>query len=147
VRHPSEDEKPIVHRLLQLAFAEHFDFHPLTYDEWLAQGRDRYEQRFSWIASVDGQDAGVVLGRNNRDTMGWVRALGVLPTARGRGVGGALLRLAFAAFADAGRDTLGLGVDTQNVTNALRLYTSLGMGVHFAVDTWERTVPARALAI
>lgn len=146
VRHPRVDEKPIVHRVLQQAFAAHFDHHPLTYDEWLEQGRDRYEEQLSWIASFEGEDVGVLLSRNNRDAMGWVRALGVLPHARGRGVASTLLRLAFAAFAGIGRHTVGLGVDTQNVTNALHLYENRGMVVHFTVDTWEKTVPARQLA-
>ncbi|MDR6976062.1 ribosomal protein S18 acetylase RimI-like enzyme [Streptomyces sp. 3330] len=48
-----------------------------------------------------------------------------------------LLRHAFAAFADRGRDTVGLGADTANATGAPGLYTRHGMVLHYAVDTWE----------
>ncbi|MEJ8642627.1 GNAT family N-acetyltransferase [Streptomyces sp. MS1.HAVA.3] len=37
----------------------------------------------------------------------------------------------------AGRDTLGLGVDIRNETGALALYEAHGMGLHYAVDSWE----------
>ena len=56
------------------------------------------------------------------------------------GLGGFLLRHAFAAFAARGRDTVGLGVDTANATGAPRLYGRNGMTVHFAVDTWEAVI-------
>ncbi len=57
--------------------------------------------------------------------------------ARGLGLGGLLLRHAFAAFAARGRDTVGLGVDTANATGAPALYARHGLTVHYAVDTWE----------
>lgn len=53
---------------------------------------------------------------------------------------GLLLRHAFAVFATRGRDTVGLGVDTENATGAPRLYDRHGMTVHYAVDTWETVV-------
>jgi ribosomal protein S18 acetylase RimI-like enzyme len=73
--------------------------------------------------------------------MGWVRNVGVVGSARGRGLGTFLLRTAFAEFARRGRDTVGLGVDTENATGALRLYEGLGMTLHFAADTWELRLP------
>lgn len=72
--------------------------------------------------------------------MGWIRSVGVLPPARGRGLGGFLLPHAFAAFAARGRDTVGLGVGTENTTGAPRLYARHGPTVHYAVDTWETVV-------
>ncbi|MGC0343559.1 ribosomal protein S18 acetylase RimI-like enzyme [Streptomyces sp. SLBN-8D4] len=56
------------------------------------------------------------------------------------GLGALLLRQAFAAFAARGRDTAGLGVDTENATGAPALYARNGMSVHYAVDTWEIVV-------
>lgn len=38
-------------------------------------------------------------------------------------------------------EEVGLGVDTQNASGALRLYEAGGMGLHFSVDTWEVTLP------
>ncbi|MFF1422588.1 GNAT family N-acetyltransferase [Streptomyces sp. NPDC058280] len=86
-------------------------------------------------------DAAVLVARDDRESMGWIRNVGVVKEARGRGLGGYLLRHAFSAFAGRGRDTVGLGVDTRNATGALKLYEANGMRPHFAVDTWEVTLP------
>jgi ribosomal protein S18 acetylase RimI-like enzyme len=135
----TEADRRRVHELYQAAFAEHFDFQPRGYEQWLhdvdAAGLD---WSLVWIAGTDDLgDAGFLLARDDREAMGWIRSLGVLREARGRGLAGLLLRHAFAAFAARGRDTVGLGVDTSNATGAPRLYARHGMGVHYAVDTWE----------
>jgi GNAT superfamily N-acetyltransferase len=147
VRHPDgEADLRTIHAITDEAFAGHYDSHSQTYEEWLAAGRDRHEPSLSWIASIvraDGsaRDVGVLLSRY-RDTMGWVRVLGVLQSARGRGIGTLLLRLAFAGFAAAGQDTVGLGVDTENATGALGVYERAGMTRLYAVDSWKITVSA-----
>jgi ribosomal protein S18 acetylase RimI-like enzyme len=94
-----------------------------------------------WLVSTeDLGDVGFLIARDDREAMGWIRSLGVVREARGRGLGGLLLRQAFAAFAARGRDTVGLGVDTENTTGAPELYARNGMSVHYAVDTWEIVV-------
>jgi GNAT superfamily N-acetyltransferase len=144
------DDQRVVHRILEESFAEHFDNQPQPYEEWRANQRAKQlDWSLVWIAALqDGAgvpvDVGVAVGRNNREAMGWVRDVGVVEPARGRGVATFLLRTAFAEFARRGRNTVGLGVDTENVTGALRLYESLGMTLHFAADTWEVRVPAPA---
>ncbi|WP_077799938.1 GNAT family N-acetyltransferase [Streptomyces sp. JHA26] len=135
----TEADRLRVHELYQSAFAGHFDFQPRDYDHWLHDiGAERLDWSLVWIAGTeDLGDAGFLLARDDREAMGWVRSLGVLSEARGRGLGTFLLRQAFAEFAARGRDTVGLGVDTENATGAPRLYGRNGMTVHFAVDTWE----------
>ncbi|MFK8906944.1 GNAT family N-acetyltransferase [Streptomyces sp. YS-3] len=135
-----EADRRAAHRLHQETFARHFDFRPQGYEEWLGRIAPAAGTDWSlvWIAAVDGLgDAAVLVTRDDREGMGWIRTLGVLEQARGRGIGSHLLRHAFAVYAWRGRDTVGLGVDTENVTGALRLYEAHGMGVHYAVDTWE----------
>ncbi len=131
-----------VHELYQASFARHFDFQPRTFDAWLHDiGAEGLDWSLVWIVATDDLgDAGFLLSRDDREAMGWIRSIGVLPAARGRGLGGFLLRHAFAAFAARGRDTVGLGVDTENSTGAPRLYERHGMTVHYAVDTWETVV-------
>jgi ribosomal protein S18 acetylase RimI-like enzyme len=141
----AEADRARVHELYQASFAHHFDFQPRSYETWLrdidAGGLD---WSLVWIVGTEELgDAGFLLARDDREAMGWIRGLGVLPAARGRGLGGLLLRHAFAAFAARGRDTVGLGVDTENATGAPRLYDRHGMTVHYAVDTWEVTVGRR----
>lgn len=134
-----EADRVRVYELYQASFAEHFDFQPRGYEQWLhdvdAAGLD---WSLVWIVGTDDLgDAGFLLARNDREAMGWIRSIGVLREARGRGLAGLLLRHAFAAFAARGRDVVGLGVDTSNATGAPELYARNGMTVHYAVDTWE----------
>ncbi|WP_425247038.1 GNAT family N-acetyltransferase [Streptomyces sp. NEAU-NA10] len=135
----TEADRARVHALYQASFADHFDFQPRGYEQWLhdvdAAGLD---WSLVWIIGTDDlPDAGFLLARDDREAMGWIRSIGVLREARGRGLAGLLLRHAFAAFAARGRDTVGLGVDTSNATGAPELYARNGMTVHYAVDTWE----------
>lgn len=138
----AEADRRRVHALYQASFAGHFDFQPRPYEAWLhdidAAGLD---WSLVWIASTAGLgDAGFLIARDDREAMGWIRSLGVLSGARGRGLGGLLLRHAFAEFAARGRETVGLGVDTENATGAPHLYDRHGLTVHYAVDTWETVV-------
>ncbi|OIJ62577.1 GNAT family N-acetyltransferase [Streptomyces mangrovisoli] len=134
-----EADRLRVHALHQASFAEHFGFQRRTYEQWLDDvDADHLDWSLVWIAAADGLgDTGFLLARDDREAMGWIRSLGVLREARGRGVGGLLLRQAFAAFTARGRDTVGLGVDTANPTGAPQLYARSGMSLHYAVDTWE----------
>ncbi|MFD0312973.1 GNAT family N-acetyltransferase [Streptomyces flavalbus] len=134
-----EADRLRLHELYQASFAEHFDFQPRSYTQWLHDiGAERADWSLAWIVSTDDLgDVGFLFSRNDRESMGWIRSLGVLSPARGRGLGGLLLEHAFAEFAARGRDTVGLGVDTANSTGAPQLYGRNGMTVHYAVDTWE----------
>ncbi|MBC7270425.1 MAG: GNAT family N-acetyltransferase [Streptomyces sp.] len=141
-----EADRERVHALYQATFAQHFDFQPRTYPQWLHDiGAERVDWSLAWLVSTDDLgDAGFLLSRDDREAMGWIRSLGVLSDARGRGLGGLLLRHAFAVYAARGRDTIGLGVDTANSTGAPQLYGRNGMSVHYAVDTWEAVLDAPA---
>lgn len=134
-----EADRVRVHALYQASFAEHFDFQPRTYEQWLHDvDADTLDWSMVWIAATSELgDAGFLMARDDREAMGWIRSIGVLRAARGTGLGGLLLRHAFAAFAARGRETVGLGVDTSNATGAPALYARHGMAVHYAVDTWE----------
>ncbi|MFF4648509.1 GNAT family N-acetyltransferase [Streptomyces sp. NPDC001380] len=139
-----EDGRRAAHALLERTFAAHYGHRPRSYEEW-REAADTHRQDWSlcWTAAADGLgDAAVLQCRDDRGAAGWVSRLGVVEEARGRGLGGHLLELAFAAFAERGRDTVELGVDTENTTGALRLYEGWRMVLDHAVDTWEAVVPA-----
>ena len=96
-----------------------------------------------WLfARVDGGRAGICQssGVYRAEGGGWIRNLGVLSQARGRGVGRFLLEHALAAYAADERRWAGLGVDTENVSGALRLYESVGMRPWTQVDAFRRRV-------
>ncbi|KPI08735.1 GCN5-related N-acetyltransferase [Actinobacteria bacterium OK074] len=139
----TEADRRRAHVLLEAAFVDHFEHHDRPYDQWLAwHGGGRIDWSLVWLASANGGgDLGALLARDDDSAMGWIRSLGVLSQARGRGIGGHLLQHAFAAFAARGRDTVGLGVDTENTTDALRLYEHHGMKLHYAVRTWQVELP------
>ncbi len=141
LRHCGDDEadRRRAHALVEETFAAHFGHVDRPYETWLdhIDGR-KLDWSLVWIASLPGHgDAAVLLTRDDRTSMGWVSHIGVRKDVRGRGLGGFLLRHGFAAYAARGRDTMGLGVDTRNETGALALYEAHGMGLHYAVDTWE----------
>ena len=58
---------------------------------------------------------------------------------RRRGLGETLLRAAFRELYLRGRRRVGLGVDAENVTGALRLYERVGMHVMRRGDNWVRS--------
>lgn len=70
--------------------------------------------------------------------MGWVGTLGTRKHWRGRGVGRALLLLAFGELYRRGEHRIGLAVDAGNETGATRLYESVGMRVAWQADFYEK---------
>ncbi|WP_411102058.1 GNAT family N-acetyltransferase [Streptomyces sp. cmx-4-9] len=141
LRHCAGDEadRRRAHALVERAFVDHFGHVERPYGAWLDHLDARnLDWSLVWIASLPGRgDAAVLLTRDDRTSMGWFSHLGVREDLRGRGIGGFLLRHGFAVYAARGRDTVGLGVDTDNKSGALALYEAHGMGLHYAVDTWE----------
>jgi ribosomal protein S18 acetylase RimI-like enzyme len=94
------------------------------------------------VAEVDGVPAGLLIGTDIRAELGeaHVDTLGVLSAYRGRGVGRALLSVAFADAVRRGRSHVGLGVDSESPTGATRLYESVGMSVDRVLLAWELEV-------
>jgi mycothiol synthase len=85
--------------------------------------------------------AGISLNRTQADgdaEMGWVGSLGVLREYRHQGLATALLHHSFGEFYRRGKKRVGLGVDAQNLTGALRLYERVGMHVARKYNTYEK---------
>jgi mycothiol synthase len=142
VRPWRDGDDPAFHAALQDTFSEHFGFEPRPYDEWLhAVNAQADTNRSLWfLALADGEVAGVLVcswHSSGDPTYGWVNELGVRNPWRRRGLGLALLRHAFAALGRLGANRVGLGVDAENVTGAVRLYERAGMHVTRRYDTWE----------
>lgn len=95
-----------------------------------------------WFLAMDGDDiAGVALCSTrlgtDRDT-GVVETLGVRRPWRRQGLGLALLHHAFGEFHSRGYKRVGLGVDTQNLSGATRLYQKAGMQVTHEFVVYEK---------
>jgi ribosomal protein S18 acetylase RimI-like enzyme len=115
------------------SFADTWMFEPDPYESWTHwYVEDPSFDPSLWFLAEAGDDlAGIVLARPNESEpgLGWIRILGVVPEYRRRGLGEALLRHTFAEFARRGFEAVGLGVDAENPTGAVRLYERAGMHV------------------
>jgi mycothiol synthase len=136
------DDLPAVHAVLQEAFADHWGSYPEPYDRWVDEeaGGPGFDPWLWLRASAGGHMLGALTG-NLWGDRGWVGYLGVRASGRGRGIGAALLREAFARFAGRGARTAVLNVDAENTTGATALYERVGMRVVNRWDLWERAGP------
>jgi mycothiol synthase len=132
--------------ILNEAFIGHHGHVDMTFDEFTPVWRDtkKYDRTTWWFAYIGSDPVGINLCDNLKldENAGYVRNLGVLPSARGRGIAKALLLTSFDEYARRGRSTVQLGVDTANDTGATRLYEGVGMHPVVVFDTFEQTVYA-----
>jgi ribosomal protein S18 acetylase RimI-like enzyme len=123
-----DTDAPAVRELLDAAYVDWDDTYvPFAHDDWLAfmTENDSFDPAYWFLAEAGGDLAGVCLTWKE----GWIKDVAVAPDARGRGLGEALLRHAFASFYESGVRRIGLKVDAHNPTSAIRLYERLGMKV------------------
>ncbi|RQW97427.1 GNAT family N-acetyltransferase [Micromonospora inaquosa] len=144
VRPDDETDLVAFHRIYQAAFGDTPDHEPLSYERWRARIGDLTAWDEWFVAEVDGVPVGALQSSDQAldQQSGWVKSLSVLSAYRRRGVGAALLRRAFARYAEKGRKAAGLGVDLTNPTAPLSLYRSVGLRETQWTDMYELFVPA-----
>lgn len=149
VRPLGPDETRSAYEIVEAAFADHWNYHPRTYDEWWSQHTGSgFDLDLWWVAELDGQPAGVLIASRqmaDEDAM-YIAVLATRRESRGRGVARALLHKAFAAGYAEGWSTAKLNVDSESNTSAPALYAGVGMTVEFAMLAWQREVEAAASA-
>jgi len=128
-----------MHAVLDDAFREHWGYQPEPFDWWVEErtGSPSYDPTL-WLLAIDGDEPVGALTASFWDDRGWVNDVGVLAAHRGRGIGAALLRQAFATLAGRGVRRIILNVDSENATGATALYERVGMQVLRRWDLWER---------
>ena len=135
------DERRTVYRVLEDSFAYGREsFRRRTYGEWAPDvfGREHFDPALTWVATEGEAIVGAsVCGWKEAGDWGWVGTLGVLPGHRGRGIGEALLRTAFADFRRRGERRVALGVAADN-PSATRLYERAGMRVLYTIVLYEK---------
>ena len=146
VREAAPAEDRAVYEATTEAFLDHWEFTVEPFERWLHELSTRAGR--TWFVAVAGDEiAGVCLcSENERDAgrrTGWVDELGVRPPWRRRGLGRALLLHAFHVFRARGLPAVGLGVDGESTTGAVRLYERAGMRVAGRRDTYERRLDSR----
>jgi GNAT superfamily N-acetyltransferase len=131
-----QQDLPAVVAVVREAFADHWGHVDSPFEEELERWRHwngsdpEFDQTLWWLA-LDGEEiAGASLGKarmTDDPAMGWVNTLAVRRPWRRLGLGLALLQQSFGEFYRRGQQRVGLGVDAQNLTGALRLYERAGM--------------------
>jgi mycothiol synthase len=143
-----ERDAEAVYRADVESFRDHFGFVEQPFEEGLKHFRHFWEQDgfdpgllFLAMDEHSGEVAGISLCPPHAiddPDLGWVGSLGVRRPWRKRGIGLALLRHSFNEFYRRGKRRVGLGVDAQNLTGALRLYESAGMHVQQTFELYEK---------
>jgi ribosomal protein S18 acetylase RimI-like enzyme len=127
------------HAVKEAAFADHWGYAPEAFEDWLAPRRAHpgHDPGLWLVARHDGRIVGIA-ECSRQFGGGFVGALGVVRDARGRGIGDALLRRAFAELARRGEQVVRLGVDAANPTGATRLYERAGMRATAEYGVFEK---------
>ncbi len=144
---PYDDEADAraVHAAIQEAFVDHWRHRTVPWDEWQESWRSRgaVDPTLWWVAREADEVVGAIITSWKRmGDWGFVDTLGVRRPWRGRGVGEALLRTAFAELWRRGEPRVALGVDAQSPTGATRLYERVGMSVFWCAVVWEKELAA-----
>lgn len=116
---------------------DHWGSSPIEPEPWAIDhlGAEHFRPLWSFVAVDDSTDliAGYALSSAYKQewdalgySQGWTETIGVRREYRGRGVASALLIESMRAFQDAEMDYAGLGVDSDNPTGAVSMYTNLG---------------------
>src|SRR5207247_1180897 len=124
------------------SFADMFDSHPSTQERWdFRMSRPFARLDLSWLAEIEaepGKIAGFcICGINQEENEatgrneGWIDLLGTIWGWRRKGLGRSLLLHGMHSLKSAGTDTALLGVDSESLTGAQRLYESVGFGVRY----------------
>jgi len=124
-----------VHAAFNEAFRDHWSFDPITAAEWqqFVVGRSSFRSDLSYVVMASDEVVGFSVNaispeenaRHGRYE-GWIEELAVRRPWRKRGVATALLCASMHAFKAEGLQHTLLGVDTQNLSGALRVYESVG---------------------
>ena len=134
-------EEPLLHEVTEDAFAEEWGRPRRSFAEWERNvfGAEFFDRSLAFLVRHEGE---VVAGElaAQRFGMGWIGSIGVRERWRRLGLGRALLLHAFGALYERGERRVGLGVDAANATNATKVYESVGMGVAWQADLYEKTL-------
>jgi ribosomal protein S18 acetylase RimI-like enzyme len=133
-----ERDDRAVHATLMEAFAKHYAFAEIPFEEWSATTIDRetFDPELWFVADAEKDVVGSILGVVRLD-MGWIADIGVRQGWRGRGIGEALVRRSLESFRARGFGSVGLNVDPDNETGAMRLYERLGFTFERQYEFYE----------
>lgn len=152
-----------VHDVLESSFADHFNSYEETFEEFISRQRESPGHRWDhwWLGEVStasgAEPAGAVVcsvvpGGLDPDgepqaAGSYIDYIGVLASARGRGVATSMLRAVIADAALRGRNRVGLEVDADSPTGADGLYAALGWRTSYVTQSWHRDIDVPELTL
>jgi len=127
---PGQDEQAVYET--DEAAAKDKGYHnPLSYEDWvkrMGMNDESFDPNIWFLACEGEKVVGVALNAHDRESNTvWVDHLSVRRQYRKRGIGKALLLHSFGEFYKRGMQIVKLNVDSKSLTNAPRLYESVGM--------------------
>lgn len=143
---PGQDDRAAVEAMVDV-FRDHWGYVEAPFEEelaeweqWIHEDEDFDTDLWFLACSVSGEIAGFCqcypFAGEDRST-GLVDVLGVRRAWRRRGLATALLRHAFRAFYERGVPNVELGVDSESLTGATRLYERAGMRLVWTNRVYE----------
>lgn len=127
---PDQDEQA-TYRADEEASEDKGYHQPLDFASWarrMGLNAERFDPKLWFLACNGNGIAGVALNyHDKKSNAGWVDHLGVQRAWRNTGIGKALLLQTFREFHRRGIHRIKLSVDSKSLTNAPRLYESVGM--------------------
>jgi mycothiol synthase len=143
IRPMAGGDEVAVYQCLADAFQDHWGEPFASQEQWLHRhmAAQQFDPTLWWIAWQNRQAVGALVAQLEAEEnpgLAYVGALGVRRPARRQGIGEALLRTSFQAFARRGKGGAQLHVDSQSLTGATRLYERVGMTAQPRFATWEK---------
>ena len=128
------------HAAINEAFEDHWENHPLPFDEWwpLRTGDPEFDIAWWFLVRRGGETVAAMRNVPGRNGGVYVATLGVRRAWRGLGLAKALLRHTFARSYEAGYRRVTLGVDASSPTGATALYRSVGMATELESAVFEK---------
>ncbi|MDP9269632.1 MAG: GNAT family N-acetyltransferase [Chloroflexota bacterium] len=125
---PGRDERATF-EALEEAFSDHWGHIPNVFEDWVTRTQaESFEPDLALLATEGDEIIATSFGSVELDG-GWVSALGTRRAWRRHGVARAILLETFRRFWDQGVSRVALGVDSQSLTGATRLYERAGMRI------------------
>ena len=128
----------LVHGLVEETLAGHWDHDRRDLAQFYSSQMERegHDPSLWYLAFVDDEPAGALITRaeSKRGLIAW---LGTRKLFRRQRVAVALLEASFDDLEERGASRVDVDVDTQNETNALRLYAAVGMRAEFQSTQWH----------
>lgn len=116
------------------------DYVPRSHEGWRSfmVEHDEFDPALWFLVERDDELVACALHWKEHQGRGWVKDIVVRESERGHGLGRALLRHGFRAYAARGADRVGLKVDSTNPTGALQLYAREGFVVDQRLGMWHK---------